>query len=87
MGQIGLHNPVAKCLLQLSGNTSDFSALNHQVEMAEYSEVPYSRPVFFPSMNIRRKKNDVVSPISIIQRKEYIRSILEPGRAFDIFQC
>ena len=26
-------------LLQLSGNTSDFSALYHQVEMAEYSEV------------------------------------------------
>ena len=45
----------------MSGNTSDFSALNHQVELAEYSEVPYSRPVFFPSMNIRRKKNGIYS--------------------------
>ena len=48
-------------MVQLWGNTSDFSALNHQVEMAEYSEVPYSRPVFFPSMNIRRKKNGIYS--------------------------
>ena len=47
--------------VQLSGNTSDFSALNHQVEMAEYSEVPYSRPVFFPSMKISREKNGIYS--------------------------
>ena len=48
-------------LLQLSGNTSDFSALNHQVEITEYSEVPYSRPVFFPSMKISREKNGIYS--------------------------
>ncbi len=45
----------------MSKNTSDFSALNHQVEITEYSEVPYSRPVFFPSMKIRRKKNGIYS--------------------------
>ena len=57
-------------LLQLSRNTFDFSALNHQVEMAEYSEVPYSRPVFFPSMKIRRKKNGIYSvDESMLQRE------------------
>ena len=55
----------------MSGNTSDFSALNHQVEMAEYSEVPYSRAVFFPSMKIRRKKNGIYSvDESILQREK-----------------
>ena len=45
----------------MSRNTYDFSALNHQVEITEYSEVPYSRPVFFPSMKISREKNGIYS--------------------------
>ena len=47
--------------LQRSRDTFAFFELNHLAHLTEYCDIPYSRPVFFPSMKISREKNGIYS--------------------------
>ena len=48
-------------MLQRSRDTFAFFELNHLAHLTEYCDIPYSRPVFFPSMKISREKNGIYS--------------------------
>ena len=45
--------------LQLAGSTFAFSEPDYRALSPKYSEIPNSRPVFFPFLNLRRKKKRI----------------------------
>ena len=47
-------------LLQLSGDTFGFFEPDHQTLIAKYSETSNRRPIFFHSMNLRRRKTTII---------------------------